>query len=165
MKFADKIRQLRQEQHLTQAQVAEAAGITRRNYISYEKDGRYPRNRQIYYRLADLFGCDVNYLLTEDELFIDRASEEYGSRGRRQAEILVKQLSGLFAGGELSDHDRDAVMIACRRLISIVKRITSSLRRRNTSHLLMMILLRRNRFSAVLLCTQRRVSIGFQNDL
>ncbi len=115
MKFADKIRQLRQEQHLTQAQVAEAAGITRRNYISYEKDGRYPRNRQIYYRLADLFGCDVNYLLTEDELFIDRASEEYGSRGRRQAEILVKQLSGLFAGGELSDHDRDAVMIALQK--------------------------------------------------
>ena len=34
----------------------------------------------------------------------------YGSRGRAQAENLVRQISGLFAGGSLDDEDKDAVM-------------------------------------------------------
>ena len=40
---------------------------------------------------------------------------QYGSRGRQQAEQLVAELSGMFAGGELSDADKDAVMIALQK--------------------------------------------------
>ena len=112
MKFAEKIRALRQQQGLTQEQVAAELGVTRRTYISYEQNGRYPRNRETYGALADLFGCEVNYLLTEDEAFINEASRQYGAGGRRDAEALVSELSGLFAGGSLSDEDMDAVMIA-----------------------------------------------------
>ena len=71
-------------------------------YISYETEGRYPRNREAYSRLAQFLGVETNYLLTEDEEFVSQAAEQYGSRGRRQAEALVSELSGLFAGGELS---------------------------------------------------------------
>ena len=112
MKFGEKLAKLRAEKSLKQSEVAEAVGISRRNYISYETEGRYPRNREIYYKLAGVFGCDVNYLLTEDEEFIARAGEEYGEGGYKDAEKLVSQLIGLFAGGELSEEDRDAVMRA-----------------------------------------------------
>lgn len=115
MKFAEKIRQLRKEKDLTQREVAAHCGVSMRTYISYEQEGRYPRKREIYEKMAEMFGVDRNYLLTEDEEFVTEASERYGRRGRQQAEALVAELSGLFAGGELSDSDRDAVMIALQR--------------------------------------------------
>ena len=115
MKFAEKIRTLRVQQNKTQRETAEYCGISLRTYVSYEQDGRYPRNRAIYDKLSAFFGVDKNYLMTEAETFITQAAEQYGSSGKRQAEQLVAQLSGLFAGGELSDSDRDAVMIALQR--------------------------------------------------
>lgn len=115
MKLADKLVKLRQEQNVSQDAVAKAVGISRRNYIAYEKEGRYPRNREIYAALAQFFGVDTNYLLTEDESFVTTASEQFGTRGKRQAEELVAELSGMFAGGELSDADKDAVMIALQK--------------------------------------------------
>ncbi len=115
MKFAEKLRTLRMQQHKTQREAAEACGISLRTYISYEQDGRYPRNRGIYDKLAALYGVEKNYLMTEDEKFVADASEQFGSRGKRQAEQLVAELTGLFAGGELSESDRDAVMIALQK--------------------------------------------------
>ena len=115
MKFGEKLRKLRLLNEMTQADVAEQAGISRRTYISYEQEGRYPRKRELYGKLAEVFDCDVNYLLTENEEFIAAASEKYGNRAKHQAESLVAELSGMFAGGELSDEDKDAVMIALQK--------------------------------------------------
>lgn len=112
MKFGEKLTLLRNQHGMTQAQAAEALGISRRNYISYENEGRYPRNREMYAKLARLFDCDQNYLLTEDEEFIIQAAGQYGNSGKREAEQLVSELCGMFAGGELSEEDKDAVMRA-----------------------------------------------------
>ena len=52
--------------------------------------------------------------LSQKELaeFTIQASEKYGSRGRRQAEKLVKDVEALYAGGELEERDMDAMMRA-----------------------------------------------------
>ena len=75
-----------------------------------------------------MFGVETNYLLTEDEEFVSEASEQYGSRGRRQAEALLTELSGLFAGGELTDSDRDAIMIAMQKVYFECKEIITRVR-------------------------------------
>ena len=108
MKFGEKIAALRSEKHLTQSEVAAAAGISRRNYISYETEGRYPRNREIYHKLAAIFECDVNYLLTEDEEFVARAAQEYGEKGQNEAEKLARDLVSLFEGGKLTQEEVEA---------------------------------------------------------
>lgn len=115
MKFGEKLQKLRIEKNMKQEDVAAAVGISRRTYISYEVEGRYPRKREVYGKFAEVLGCDTNYLLTEDEDFISQAAEQYGSRGKKQAEELVSELSGMFAGGELSDDDMDAVMLALQK--------------------------------------------------
>lgn len=115
MKFGEKLKELRQQKNVSQDTVAKAIGTSRRNYIAYEQEGRYPRKREVYTALADFFGCDPNYLLTEDEEFVTAAGEQYGTRGKRQAEDLVAELSGMFAGGELSESDKDAVMLALQK--------------------------------------------------
>ena len=43
---------------------------------------------------------------------ITEASEKYGYRGKQQADQLVQEIGGLFAGGELSDDEMDGVMKA-----------------------------------------------------
>ena len=116
MKFGEKLRTLRTTKGLSQEQLARSVGITLRAYSDYENNGIYPRKREMYSKLAEVLGCDVNYLLTEDEEFITVAGEKYGRTGKQQAEQLVAQLSGLFAGGQLTDADKDAVMIALQKV-------------------------------------------------
>ena len=91
-------------------ELGEQLGVTTRTITGSEKEGRKPRKREIYYRLAEIFGTDKMYFIGEEEDFISDASEKYGSRGRVQAENLVRQISGLFAGGSLDEEDKDAVM-------------------------------------------------------
>ena len=43
------------------------------------------------------------------------------SRGMAQAKELVSQLTGMFAGGELSDEDREAVMRSLERAYWLAK--------------------------------------------
>ena len=112
MKFGEKLKELRAQKKISQQDVAKAVGVSHRTYQGYEQDGRHPKNREVYGRLAEFFGCDLNYLLTEDEAFVADAAEKYGPRGKRQAEQLVQEISGLFAGGELAEEDRDEMMRA-----------------------------------------------------
>lgn len=121
MKFGEKLRALRREKHISQEEAARAIGISRRAYGSYEQEGIYPRSRDTYAKLARLFGCDVNYLLTEDEEFVALAGERYGDRGRRQAQDLVREASALFAGGELAEEDKDEMLRAIQDAYWIAK--------------------------------------------
>ena len=96
----------------TQQDVADALGINRRMITRYENGLSFPRTKDAYRKIADFFGVGVNYLLTEDEDFVVSASEQYGTRGMKQAQELIDGMSGLFAGGTLSEQDKDAVMKA-----------------------------------------------------
>ncbi len=39
------------------------------------------RTKEAYRKIADFFDIDVNYLLTEDDKFVVKASEKYDSHG------------------------------------------------------------------------------------
>ena len=111
MKFGEKLKYLRKGiKGLTQEKLSKEIGVSARTIISYENGVSYPKKREVYSKLATLFNVDINYLLTEDEEFITDAGDKYGSRGAKQAEALVAEIGGLFAGGELSEVDKDAVM-------------------------------------------------------
>lgn len=53
--------------------------------------------------------------------FVIKATEKYGSRGHEQAERLIKEVSGLYAGGELAEEDMDAMMKAIQEAYWIAK--------------------------------------------
>ncbi len=112
MTFAEKFKTERAKKGLTQQQTADGLSLNRRMITRYECGEALPRTREAYKKIADFFGVDVNYLLTEDEDFAVLATEKYGVRGKKQAQDLVDGISGLFAGGTLSEQDKDAVMKA-----------------------------------------------------
>ena len=64
---------------------------------------------------------DVNYLLTEGESFVLNASEQYGPSGRRDARMLVDELTGLFSGGQMAEEDMDELMLAIQKAYIIAK--------------------------------------------
>ncbi len=122
MKFGEKVRKLRTEKMLSQTELGNMLGVTLRTVRGWELEGRYPKKRELYSKMAEIFGCEVSYLLTEDEDFVVHASELYGSRGSRQAEQILEQAAALFAGGELSDEDQLAFLTDIQALYLDSKR-------------------------------------------
>lgn len=112
MTFGEKFREQRLKLGLTQKQLAEKLNISHRMITMYESGKSFPRTRESYRKIADFFGVNVNYLLAEDEDFVVQVGEKYGLRGMMQAQELIDNMSGLFAGGTLSERDKDAVMKA-----------------------------------------------------
>lgn len=91
--FSQRLRQLRSDKHLTQAQVAERVGVTASMVSSYETDIRLP-SFEVMIRLADLFGVTVDYLLCrQDKRFVDISalSDEEASIVCGMVDILKKR--------------------------------------------------------------------------
>ena len=115
MTFGEKVREGRMKHNLSQVELAKAVGKSRRTVIDWESDKALPRTRNVYNDLAKVLEVPVSYLLTDDADFIVGAEEQYGYRGRRDAEELVSELTGLFAGGEMAEEDMDAMMYALQK--------------------------------------------------
>ncbi len=112
MKFSEKLKEARKNAGLKQPELARAVGVSVRTIASYETGETYPRKRETYQVLADALNVDVHYLMNEEETFVLAAGQEYGSRGAKQAEKLIADMSALYAGGQLSEEDKDIVMRA-----------------------------------------------------
>ena len=121
MKFSEKLRRARINAGLTQSQLASELGVSLRTVTNYETGDRYPKKRELYKKMADVLGVEVNYLLTEDEDFIADAGEKYGAKGARQAQELLSEVTGLFAGGCLAQEDMDEMMRAIQDAYWIAK--------------------------------------------
>jgi len=116
MQLGDKIKAARIEAGLTQAQLAEKIGVSRKTISLYEANTRQPKNAATIIDLAHALGIVTDYFLTDNELrrieeqdeFIAKSGEQYGVKGKAQARLILEQASALFAGGELSESDQEA---------------------------------------------------------
>lgn len=93
VEFALRLRQLRKDKHLTQAQVASRIGVTPSMVSSYETDIRLP-SYDVMMRIADVFGVTVDYLLCRQEKrFVDISdlTEEEASVVCSVVEVLRKK--------------------------------------------------------------------------
>lgn len=85
-------------------------GINKRTIIGWERDGRYPRSIEMLEKMADIFHIPLTYLQPDQSLFIERAAEAYGKKGKIEAQHLAFELTELFASGELTPQDMDGIM-------------------------------------------------------
>ena len=107
MKFGEKLRCSRKRCNLTQSELADRAGLSLKTVINYENGKTYPHNRDTYNTLAEIVGTDPTYLYNEDDNSTD---SNIHSDPHVQTDMLVQQISGLFAGGELSNEAKDNLM-------------------------------------------------------
>lgn len=133
MTFGEKVKAERTKLGLNQDELAEKIGVTRRIIGSYENDKSRPRGMERYKKLAESLNVNVNYLLSEDDAFIADVEDKYGRRGARQAQELLAEVTGLFAGGEMADEDMREMVDAIQEAYLIAKKNNKNTPRRNTA--------------------------------
>ncbi|GHV45053.1 hypothetical protein FACS189492_2190 [Clostridia bacterium] len=121
MSFSEKVKELRKQKGLSQQKLAEMLGVSLRTVQNYELGVCYPKQTNLYAAMARLFAVDVADLLTDDEAFIAEAHALGGVRGRNAAERLISDASALFAGGDVTDDDKDGVMKALQEAYWLAK--------------------------------------------
>lgn len=124
MTFSDKIKRAREVAGLTQNELAQAAGVSQRTIASYESGGAIAR-RTTTERLAKALKVSVKYLTdenctdpTEDiekDGYVEQTRSLYGAKGARDVNALLEENAALFAGGELSQSEKDAFFEAVMR--------------------------------------------------
>lgn len=111
MELKDKISKFRKLSGLTQIELAKKVGITTRAIQNYEMGSRIPRI-DILTKIANALDVEVNDLVTDSEHFVIEANEQYGSKGKADAQQLIEKANALFSGGDISDEDKAYVMEA-----------------------------------------------------
>ena len=115
--FCEKLKEARVSLGMPQTQLAQEIGVTTRSIQAYEKGDKKPREAMMA-KLAKVLKVSVKFL-TDDECedpvadiekdnYIEEARERYGSKGARDVEQLLADNAALFAGGELSEEQKDA---------------------------------------------------------
>lgn len=115
MKFGEKLKALRLQNHMTQSTLAERLGVSLRTLQNYETCKIYPKQTEIYARIAALFGVSTDYLLNTQNIPVTPAAS-------LPADELVASVGSLFSGGVLSDEDKDKVFATITELYWQAKR-------------------------------------------
>ena len=122
MSFGEKIKELRKKNNLSQAELADKIGVTQKTICNYENGTRFPKGQKIINGFADIFDVSIDYLLNDTDIdenennidieyteeFISSAKENFGYKGKKEAENLLEKTAAIFSGGSLSDEDKDA---------------------------------------------------------
>lgn len=110
MSFSEKLRELRKNSGLSQEELAEKIGVSRRSLIYYEQGRSYPSRPETVKAIADVFGITTDELYSDRDRFISEAAAVGGTRARQSAQEVIDNMCALFAGGELSHEDKEEVM-------------------------------------------------------
>ena len=124
MTFSDKIKLAREMAKLTQNELAKEVGVSQRTIASYESGGARAR-RSTTEKLARVLKVSIKYLSDdtctdpladiEKDGYIEQARAMYGAGGVRDMDGLLRDNAALFAGGELSQDQKDAFFEAIMR--------------------------------------------------
>ena len=90
MTFGEKLRRARREKGLTQAELANQAGLGLRTIIAYEKGETYPQKRSTYQTLADILGVQADDLHNEETTAsaLPLSRTQWENSKRRYEELL-----------------------------------------------------------------------------
>lgn len=119
--FAARLKELRTEQKMTQADLAARANITVRTLQHYECGTRVPKNIGIVTDLAEALGTKPDYLLGQSGSYVVAAAETSGQKAAKELDEMVNEITAQFAGGELSEEAMDGVMAALNRAYWLAK--------------------------------------------
>lgn len=128
--FAQKVIEARHDLSISQMELAEMVGVSDRSIKTYEKGGTIPRVSTLY-RLAKALNVSVTYLSNDDcedpqadidkDMYVEDARRNYGASGARDVNRLLADNTALFAGGELSQEQKDAFFAAIAEAYAVSK--------------------------------------------
>lgn len=121
MVFRERLKEKRLAANLTQAELARQAGVTVRTIQNYELGQRKPSSMVTIQKIADALHTTTEYLLGSTGVYVVEAHEKGGAKAARDIDELVREVTGMFAGGELSEDALDGAMKALNDAYWIAK--------------------------------------------
>lgn len=121
MGFKERLKEKRTEANMTQAALAEKVSVTARTIQNYELGTRKPTKYDIVKKLAEALNTTPEYLLGNGGMLVLTAQEQGGAKAAREIDELVSEVTGMFAGGKLSEDALDGAMQALTRAYWIAK--------------------------------------------
>ena len=95
---------------MTQKELAEELGLTLRTIQNYELGASLPRSKATEARISEFFDVPVSSLFEADDFYVLEAEKKSGKEAGSEMRVLLSDMSALFAGGKLTDEDKDMVM-------------------------------------------------------
>ena len=104
MEFKERIRLLRKEAGLTQAEVAEKIGVTYRTYQNYEAGASAPQSK-VLAKLANVLKVSMDMLSADIKTNANAPQND-------ELNELLTEMKALFSGGKLREEDKKYVIEA-----------------------------------------------------
>ena len=115
-RLGEKIRNRREEIGIGQEELGNLVGVSRRSIAAYEAGEKTPRQGNMT-KLSQALGVTERYLMNDDcadpeagideEPFIREAREKFGKKGAEEMAETLRRNEALFAGGTLSEDQKD----------------------------------------------------------
>ena len=102
MKFSEKLKTLRKQKHLTQAELAKKLGVGTTTVINWENDYSQPKSKKHYEKLAKIFNVDINEFTNENEA-LKTINEKWTDQ-------VLCFLGNIFKGDELSNEEKQELI-------------------------------------------------------
>ena len=116
MEFGEKIKSKRAEIKMSQQTLADKSGLSLRTIQNYESGQRHPANISIVKDIAGVLGVSYEYLLDDKSQYVIDAALRGGTEAALDVDRLISDIQGVFAGGQLSQNDKDKVMRAINEI-------------------------------------------------
>lgn len=130
MTFSDKVKRSRELAELTQQQLADAVGVSRRTIVSYETTDARARASTVR-KLAKALHVSYDFLTYDDVIdplqgmekmeHLDTVREQFGNSAAQEMDELLERNAALFAGGELSEEAKDTFYTAVTKAYLLCK--------------------------------------------
>ncbi|MDD4169374.1 MAG: helix-turn-helix domain-containing protein [Desulfotomaculaceae bacterium] len=119
--FSEKVREARRLLKLTQEELGQLVGVSKRSVVDYETGKARPR-RNVNRKLAEALRVSVDYL-DHDEIedptygqdkteYVEETRERFGNQAAKEIDFLLERNKALFAGGSLDQDAKDAFFAA-----------------------------------------------------
>ncbi len=112
MEFGEKVRALRKQQNMSQSQLASICGVTERSILNYEHRNLVPKNKDVLLKLSETLHTTTDYLLSNESHYVEQARLVRSADGKEFAQQIINGTEALFAGGDISDEDKEEVFKA-----------------------------------------------------
>ncbi|MBP5174208.1 MAG: helix-turn-helix transcriptional regulator [Clostridia bacterium] len=107
MTFSEVLRTARLKAGMSQEELAEKIGVSRRTINSYENGKSWPKNNARYRALADVLGVPVTSLTLVEERCEELSDVNSRSELKKKSANVLTEYHTLFAGDAATEEDLD----------------------------------------------------------
>jgi transcriptional regulator with XRE-family HTH domain len=107
MLFGNRLRKLREDKGLTQAELGKLIGVSGRVVGYYEVNVRFPKKPETLQNISTVFDVSIDYLVGTDGTFVQDSVGQFGYAARKQAKELLKDVWTIFASEYLLEEDKE----------------------------------------------------------